>query len=156
MHCNTKLIWYCLERSCKDICYGQFPLILSYIFKNKVIGKTNICIILSCTLVIYWRQYFFQVQKYDMPATAPTSTVASATPSPSLPTPISATSMPSQAQQAVNSITPQLPALQQQPQAIPSIVSPVKAVLPPPQPQQPTIIRMSSPVVPQVSFIKNF
>jgi len=97
--------------------------------------------------------YLLQVQKYDMPATAPTTTVASATPSPSLPTPITATSMPSQAQQAVNSITPQLPALQQQqPQAIPNIVSPVKAVLPPPQPQQPTIIRMSSPVVPQGSL----
>ena len=76
-----------------------------------------------------------------MPAAAPTSTAAAVAPSPSLPAPAVA-AMPSQQQQlqAVNSITP----IPQQP--IPNIISPVKSAA------QPTIIRMSSPMVSQGSI----
>lgn len=81
--------------------------------------------------------YLLQVQKYDMPATAPvtttTNSVTAALPSPST----ISTSAQHQAQ-AINSITTQ--------QGIPSLVSPVKSV------QQPTIIRMSSPMVSQVAM----
>ena len=92
--------------------------------------------------------YLLQVQKYDMPVTAPTTgTTTTATASaPSTPITSSTPSYPpisahSAATQAVNSI----PQLQQQSPTpiIPSIVSPIKSL------PQPTIIRMSSPMVSQ-------
>ena len=80
--------------------------------------------------------YLLQVQKYDMPASAPStqSSPAIPSPSPSLPT------------QPATPPTP-TPALPQSPVQISTNISPVKA-------NQPTFIRMSSPATPSVGAIR--
>ena len=77
--------------------------------------------------------YLLQVQKYDMPASAPTTqtTSTAAVPSPSLPT------QPATPPAPVSVMSP-APALPQSPVQISSNISPVKS-------SQPTFIRMSSP-----------
>ena len=81
--------------------------------------------------------YLLQVQKYDMPATAPVVTTAASAPAPAAPLPtIAMPAMSLPLTQAVNSIVPPQP-------AVPNLVSPVKSA------PQPTIIRMSSPMVSQ-------
>ena len=79
--------------------------------------------------------YLLQVQKYDMPATAPTTqaSTALASPSPSLPT------------QPATPPTP-TPAMPQSPVQISTNISPVKS-------NQPTFIRMSSPATPSSGAI---
>jgi len=86
--------------------------------------------------------YLLQVQKYDMPATAPTQPQP-ATPAPAPPTPVpqvAAQPAPSPAPPIPIAISQPSPAFPQSPVQIASNVSPVKAA------PQPTIIRMSSPV----------
>ena len=77
--------------------------------------------------------YLLQVQKYDMPASAPSTQTSTAIPSPSLPT------------QPATPPTP-TPALPQSPVQITTNISPVKS-------NQPTFIRMSSPATPSSGAI---
>jgi len=89
--------------------------------------------------------YLLQVQKYDMPATAPTPTqptnpTAAATPTPATSAQVAQQPSPSPAPAPV-AVSQPTPVFPQSPVQIASNVSPVKAAAP-----QPTIIRMTSPV----------
>jgi len=125
---------------CKDLWYLETE-------RPAAPGRVQLVRASTHSLEVCWSSvptadmYLLQVQKYDMPVTAPSTQPAAASPAPAPiqtqpPAPAPAPVMASTAPVVASQPTPVLP---QSPVQIKSNISPIKAA------SQPTIIRMSSP-----------